>query len=305
MHPIIDRIDLKGRNNKRGTRSQSFWWPLTAWLCTVRDVIITDHLVLWIFIISLHTRPPLPIQHQHPFTHCSFSKEISLKKKKKKKSRVRVQLFTLHTKPEWQMHWEELKCTFRSPEPKYYTPGSLNKEQGRGSKSSSRGRWQTNTPTINERMASLLADSASSYLSNHTSASSQNRRCLCLTLKLTATPWTGASRTSKRLFTFISQMFITADPLGTTPCSHLPTPDLSHIIAWEQENCRKSMHPGRGRWLSPSLTQFQKVFFPLKLKKLLYFSRSERKDRAPWFYRVKSQRTAKVTKPWVVHKILL
>lgn len=41
-----------------------------------------------------------------------------------------------------------------------------------------------------------------------------------------------------------------------------PTRDPSHRIARVQENGRKSMHPGRRRWVSPSLTQCFKGLFP-------------------------------------------
>lgn len=166
MHSIIDRIDLKGRNNKRGNRSQSFCGHRLLGLPLCRSVIITDHLVLWIFIsISLHTRPsshstPASI-HSLRFFQGDFS-YIDLKKKKAQwgsNSSLHPQSLcgrsTEQRRAEMCISVHRTKV-FPSRCPKQ---GTREGKQvlGAGDKRSQ----------DKQRMASVLADTAPSYLPNH------------------------------------------------------------------------------------------------------------------------------------------
>lgn len=147
---------------------------------------------------------------------------------------------------------EELKCTFWFTEPKYFTPGALNKEQERGNKSPSRSQhkewqvfWQTRHPHTSLFTQELVV---------------RNGDVCVWLLKLQLCPEPvprehpqGSSHLSHECLVMLTRR-------GHSLQS--PTRDVNHGVAWVQENCRKSMHPGRRRWVSASLTKCFKGVFP-------------------------------------------
>lgn len=110
-------------------------WPLTAWLSTVWECYHNWPFgALNIYHFPAHS-PLFPFYTSiHSLTAVFFSRkfllrEVDLKTKQNKKLTEGPTLhFTHRTCVAEALSREELKWTFRFPEPKYCTPGSLNKE---------------------------------------------------------------------------------------------------------------------------------------------------------------------------------
>lgn len=243
-------------------------WPLPAWLSTVQERYHN-----WPFgALNIYKHFPahspfFPFNTNIHSLTAVLPKKFLLRNRFFKKAKWGPTLHFTHRRCVAEaLSREDLKCTFRFPEPKYFAPGSLNKEQGRGNKSFSQSWWQTITPMINEEWQVLL-QTRHPHTSVITQALLVTSVNVCVWPWNLVMPWTRAKRTSKRLFTFISQMFSNADPTGTTPCSHLLV--MWTRTAWVQENCRKSMLPGRRRWVSPSLTISKVVSPQIKTAPLL------------------------------------
>lgn len=130
-------------------------WPLTAWLSTVQERYHN-----WPFgALNIYKHFPahspfFPFNTSIHSLTAVFPGKFLLRnrlKKKKKLSEGPTLHFTHRTCVAEAPSREELKFTFRFAEPKYFTPCSLNKEQGKGNKSFSQSRWQTNTPMKNKK----------------------------------------------------------------------------------------------------------------------------------------------------------
>lgn len=103
MHSVIDRIDLKENNNKRGNRSQPF---CGQWLL---DITLYKRYHNWPFG-GLNIYKHFPAQSLMFPLNTSFHSFIAIFPRRfllRKKSSVRDWLFLsiLHTEPAWQKHW--------------------------------------------------------------------------------------------------------------------------------------------------------------------------------------------------------
>lgn len=156
---------------------------------------------------------------------------------------------------------QELKCTFQFSEPKYFTPGFLNKEQGRGNKSSSRSWWQTHTPTINEEWQVF-------WQTRHPHTSLITQALLVRSVDVCVWPWNSQLRL---------ELEPTEHPKGS---SHLFHKCLVMLTQWgqppavtyhswsEPQNClgtgnpQEINAPREGKVSQPISDNFKGFFFP-------------------------------------------